>query len=271
MKFLLSTIILIFFVFILPVQAGVLVKSMENSDQTDVNMETLMYIDQDNLRIEINEMDNNQLIIFRGDKNVFWVINNDDKTYIEMTQKDLENLKAQMDNMQKMMAEQMKNMPEEQRKMMEQMMPSAAGPAKKTKTVYEKKSGMEKVGKWTCDHYESFQNGKKSGELWTASWDALGLKRSDMSAFKKMADFFEVISQDANEFMKLGSEEWEKEMGISGVPVRWIDFQDGQQKIKGEITEITKQQINPSLFELPAGYEKEDNPWKNQGAGMNPN
>jgi hypothetical protein len=268
MKYLLSSLTVASFVFSFSVQAGIIIKSVEKSKPADVGSETTMYLDKDNMSIELKNEGKKQVIIFRGDKNVFWVVNNEERTYMEMTQKDLENLKTQMDNTQKMMAEQMKNMPEEQRKMMEQMMPAAAGSAKKEKTEFKKKSGGEKVGKWTCDHYEGFQNGKKSDEVWTASWDQLGIKRSDMSALKKMGEFFEVISQDAGEFMKIGSEEWEKEQGISGVPVRWIDFVDGKGENQGEIKEIIKQDLKAALFELPAGYEKEDNPWQNQGAGM---
>ena len=270
MRYARHIILLVIFSFSIAAQAGIIVKSVERSGQKKIEMETTMMVDQNKLRIESNEKDEQNVVIFRGDKKVFWVLKTSDKTYVEMTQEDLAELKAQMDNMQKMMAEQMKNMPEEQRKMMEKMMPSAAGAAKKMKTDYKKKGSGEKVGKWSCDHYEGFRDGKKTGELWTASWDQIGLKRSDMSAFKQMAEFFEAISQDASEFMKIGSEEWEKEQGLSGVPVRWIDMEDGQTDSQGEIKEIRKQDIKASLFDIPSGYEKEDNPWKDQGAGMTP-
>jgi hypothetical protein len=268
MKYFMSVLTIVLFLFTLSLQAGIIIKSVEKSNPADTGSESVMYLDKDNLRIESKDEGKNQAIIFRGDKNVFWVIKTDEQTYMEMTQKDLESFKAQMDNMQKTMAEQMKNMPAEQRKMMEQMMPSAAASAKKVKTEYKKKSAGEKVGKWTCDHYEGFTEGKKSEEIWTASWDQLDIKRSEMTGFKKMAEFFEAISQDASDFMKIGSEEWEKEQGISGVPVRWVDFVNGKANSEGELKEIKKQDIKSSLFDLPANYKKEDSPWKNMGSGM---
>lgn len=252
------------------IHAGIIIKSTEKSNQMKVDMTTTMYVDNDRLRMEMSGSDEKQVIIFRGDKNVFWVVNMDKKSYAEMTQEDMKKLKVQMDKMQEMMKEQMKNLPEEQRKMMEQMMPSGMGNAKVVKTEYKKKASGQKVGKWNCDQYEGFKEGKKTSEMWTASWDQIGIKRGDVSGFKKMAEFFDVISQDAMEIMKIGSEEWEKEQGISGIPVKWVDFMDGQQNSQGEMKEITKKDLDGALFELPSGFEKEENPWEKQGAGMNP-
>ncbi len=243
-------------------QAGLIIKSTEKSKQMNVDMETTIYIDKDRLRMEISGTEDKQVIIFRGDKNVFWIINMDEESYTEMTQEDMQKLKAKMDDMQKMMTEQMKNMPEEQRKMMEQMMPSGMSGKKAAKTIYKKKASGQKVGKWSCDHYEGFKDGKKDSDMWTASWDQIGIQRGDVSAFNKMAEFFEAISQDAIDFMKIGSEEWEIEQGISGVPVKWIDYIDGKENSLGEMKEILKQDLKDSMFELPSGFEKENSPWE---------
>jgi len=270
MKIALSLLTLCIIFSALSVQAGIIIKSTEKSQKMNIDMATTMYVEKDRLRMEMSGSEDKQVIIFRGDKNMFWVINKDKNSYTEMTQDDMKKLKEQMDNMQKMMEEQMKNLPEEQRKMMEQMMPSGMGNTKVVKTDYKKKASGQQVGKWTCDQYEGFKEGKKTSEMWTASWDQIGIQREDVSGFKKMVEFFEVISQDAMEIMKVGSEEWELEQGISGIPVKWTDFMDGQQSSQGEMKEIIKKDLDSSLFELPSGLEKEDNPWENQGAGKNP-
>ena len=90
------------------------------------------------------------------------------------------------------------------------------------------------------------------------------------SNMSKMADFFSALSQDATEFMKVGSEEWEKEMGISGVPVRWIHSIDEGSVSEGSIQDISEKNLDSSLFELPNGYEKDQSPWEKQSEGMNP-
>jgi hypothetical protein len=252
------------------VQAGLVITISEEVQGVNMQSEQTMFIDKDMLRMEMSGEEENQTVIFRGDKNVFWVIDSEKKSYFEMTQEDIANLKSQMESMQKMMMEQMKNMPEEQRKMMEDMMPGNMSTEKKAKPVYTKKSGGVKVGNWTTTHYEGTTEGKKSDDLWTVDWSETGFKRSDFAVMTKMADFFSALSQEATDFMNVGSEEWEKEMGISGMPVRWKDYLEGGSTSEGSIKEISQKNLDASLFDLPAGFKKDQSPMKNMGKGMNP-
>jgi isochorismate hydrolase len=265
-----SLLVLIFIFSSISVQAGVVVKMNQEAPEMNIKSEQTMYIEKDRLRMEMSGEEENQIIIFRGDKNVFWVIDTDKKTYFEMTQDDIVKLKSQMEKMQAMMKEQMKNMPPEQRKMMEDMMPSSMPGEKQKKVTYIKKSSGVKVGKWTTTHYEGTQDGKKTDELWTVDWSQVGIDRGEFGAMSKMAEFFSALSQDATEFMKVGSEEWEKEMGISGMPVRWVDIMNGGTKNQGSVEDISEKALDASLFELPTGYEKDQSPWEKEGAGMNP-
>jgi len=270
MKIFMSLIIIVMMVSVMSVNAGVVVKMKQEAQGISMASQQTMYIGSDRLRMEMSGEDQNQTIIFRGDKNVFWVLDAKKKTYFEMTQDDMVKLKAQMENMQQMMQEQMKNMPPEQRKMMEGMMPSGMPGEKKEKAVYTKKESGVKVGKWTTTHYIGTRGGNQTEELWTVDWSDIGFDRTDFGAMSKMADFFSALSQDATEFMKVGSEEWEKEMGISGMPVRWIHRINEKTSNEGSVEEISKKDLDSALFELPAGYAKDQSPWEKQGAGMNP-
>ena len=149
MKIFMSLFITLFIILSISVQAGVVVKMKQAAQGISVESEQTMFIEKDRLRMEMSGEEENQTIIFRGDKNVFWVIDSDKKSYFEMTQDDIVKLKSQMEKMQEMMKEQMKNMPEEQRKMMEDMMPSGMPGEKKEKVTYTKKESGVKVGKWT--------------------------------------------------------------------------------------------------------------------------
>jgi hypothetical protein len=59
-------------------------------------------------------------------------------------------------------------------------------------------------------------------------------------------------------------------MGISGMPVRWKHRINAQTSSEGGIKDISKKDLESSLFELPGGYTKDQSPWEKQGAGMNP-
>ena len=265
-----TSIIIIVLLLSFSVQAGLIVKMAQEVQGVNVKSQQTMFIEKDRLRMEMSGEEENQTIIFRGDKNVFWVIDSEKKSYFEMTQDDIVKLKSQMENMQKMMMEQMKNMPEEQRKMMQDMMPSNMSTEKKEKPIYTKKAGGVKVGNWTTTHYEGTKQGKKSDDLWTVDWSQAGFNRGDFAVMTKMADFFSALSQEATDFMKIGSEDWEKEMGISGMPVRWIDYLEGGGTSEGSVQDISQKNLDASLFELPAGFKKDQSPWEQKGQGMNP-
>ncbi len=270
MKIYMSVFITVLLLLSVSVQAGIVVKMSQETEGMSIQSQQTMFIDKDRLRMEMSGQEENQTIIFRGDKNVFWVIDNEKKSYFEMTEDDIVKLKSQMENMQKMMKEQMKNMPEEQRKMMEKMMPTSMPSGEKEKTTYTKKASGVKVGKWTTTHYEGTIKGKKSDELWTVDWSQVGFDRADFVVMTKMADFFSALSQEATDFMQVGSEEWEKEMGISGMPVRWVDYMNGDKTSEGSLQDISKKDLDASLFELPTGFSKDQSPWDKQGKGMNP-
>ncbi len=260
MKIYMSVFITVLLLLSVSVQAGIVVKMSQETEGMSIQSQQTMFIDKDRLRMEISGQEENQTIIFRGDKNVFWVINNEKKSYFEMTEDDIVKLKSQMENMQKMMKEQMKNMPEEQRKMMEKMMPTSMPSGEKEKTTYTKKASGVKVGKWTTTHYEGTKKGIKSDELWTVDWSQVGFDRGDFGVMTKMADFFSALSQEATDFMQVGSEEWEKEMGISGMPVRWVDYMNGDKTSEGSLEDISKKDLDASLCELPTGFSKDQSP-----------
>jgi hypothetical protein len=253
------------------VQAGIIIKSTERSKKMNLDMTTTIYVEKDRLRLEISGPDQNNIIIFRGDKNLFWMIDKDKETYMEMTKKDIEKAKVQLDKAQNMMMEQMKNMSAEQQEMMKNMMPAEMSKSKKVKTEYKKIASGEKVGKWICTHYEGYKDGKKTGDTWIAGWDQIGLDREDMLVMGQMGKFFEALSQEASDLMQVGSEEWEKEHGMSGFPVRWTDSEEGRVSSEGQVTEVLNQNLKPSLFEVSSKYTKEENPFEKQSPpGMSP-
>ena len=62
------------------------------------------------------------------------------------------------------------------------------------KTEY-RKTGTDKVGKWTCDKYEGYQDGKKTSEVCTVDPQALGFATTDFEVTKQLAAFFQQLSK----------------------------------------------------------------------------
>ena len=79
---------------------------------------TKLRVESDRVRIE-TETGRGDVIIFRGDQQVMWIIDNKAKAYREMTKADVDRLGGQVIDMMAKMREQMEKMPPQQREMVE--------------------------------------------------------------------------------------------------------------------------------------------------------
>ncbi len=255
-----SLIVIVFtlFLFTFNAEAGtILVSSQQSQNHPEDTSVSKAYIDKNRMRAESKEHNGDVTIIFLNDKQVFWSIDNRKRTYTEFTKKDVIQMKTQMDEAMKQFQEQMKNMPQEQRAMMEQMMKGKM-PSQSPKTTFRKTASNIKINKWTCDKYEGYLEGIKTKEIWTTDWRNLGLSREDFNVMQGMSEFFEELTQNKSLFFKAGSKDWEKEQGYPGIPVKTVSYSNGQIKHINELKQIRKQDLDPSLFELPEGFTKKN-------------
>jgi hypothetical protein len=236
-------------------QAGlVILNTNESKGQsgTTTNQEK-MCLEKDRIRVEMKGPATDQAFIFRQDKEVFWFIDNNAKTYTEMTKADLENMQTAIKQMQ----ENLKNLPAEQRAMIQKSM-QATMPFSAPHPVYKKVTSGEKVNQWTCDKYEGYLDNKKQDEIWTTDPKKLGFSADDFAVVQEMGKFFEGFTKMSIPFYKVGSEEWAKEQGYAGMPVKTISSTNGQATNTREIKEIKRQDLPAALFELPAGLKKSE-------------
>jgi hypothetical protein len=244
--------------FVTYTQADVVIKSTNTSfeDPRDSGTSTA-YLGSNGMRVETQTEGESMTMIFRSDKEVFWVINTEEKSYTEMTRKDIKQIKSQMDEATRMMQEQMKNMPPEQRAMIEEMMKGQAMPAPPEKKVFKKVASGVTVRKWKCDKYESYSGKQLTEEVWTTSSKNLGIGQKDFRIMQSMAEFMSELSPEAASLFTVGSEQWEKEQGYPGIPVRIISYSNGKKVFQMEIQDVKNRRINPSRFNLPKGLTKQ--------------
>lgn len=238
--------------------ADVIITSINTSFENPLDSGTsTAYLGGNGMRIETQTQDELMTMIFRSDKQVFWVINTKEKTYMEMTREDIKKTKAMMDGAMKMMQEQLKNMPPEQRAMIEEMMKGQAMPARPPKKVFKKVASGMRVRQWKCDKYEGYSGRQLTEEVWTASTKNLGIGQKDFRVMQSMAEFMSEFSPDTASLFSIGSEKWEKEQGYPGIPVRLISYSDGKKVFQMELQDVKKSRIDPSRFNLPKGYTKQ--------------
>jgi Domain of unknown function (DUF4412) len=200
-------------------------------------------------------------VIFDGSKQAMYIIDDAKKTYSEITKDDLDRFAGQMAQAQQQMQGAMANIPPEQRARIEAMMRGRGGAgmgmgAAAAKPTF-RKTGTDKVGKWTCDKYESYEGDRRTSEVCTVPTSALGLTDSDFAVSKDFAKFFSgLVPQMSSQVFSLGTIE---DRGFAGVPVRTISYgADGSVQGTTELSDISHQNIPDSMFTPPSGYQKTD-------------
>lgn len=233
----------------LSAQAGLtMLQSYHKLDGKSEPTTNTIHLDKDRVRIESGTSPDTYFI-YRGDKQVFWTVNLKEKSYMEMTEKDFEEMAAKMDDAMKKMQAQMANMPPAQKKMMEDMMAKMMpGGAKAPKTTFKKVGSGGKVNGWNTDKYEGIREGVKTSEIWAAEPKSLDFSEGDMQVLKDMAKFFEKFAKNMEGLVGDKSRN-----GLEGVPVKTVTFKDGQPEFETQMKEVKKESQAASLFEVPAG------------------
>jgi len=240
---------------------GIVIVEQHGPAQGEPTAATKIHAEGDRLFIETQRDGKKQGIVYLGDAKVMRMIDYGNKTYREMTEQDFQRLGDSMKQMRQMMDEKLKNMPPQQRQMIEQMMkqkmgamPGAGAPAP---VVYTKVASGQRIGQWTCDQYDGVREGQKVWEVCAVDFAQFGVQPSDMRVFQQMAEMFKsLMPQGMDEMFKVGFDEQQNEQGFKGVPVHRVSFRNGAPDQQFDITEVTRQDIDDALFEVPAGFKK---------------
>lgn len=242
-----------------PAWAGLVMVYEEESFGRPGKETTTMYMGKDRMRTETGRSGTDEVFIFRGDRNLFWMIDAKEGTYTEITKEDMKRLKGRMDEARRSYEEQMKQIPPEQRRMMESMMKGRM-PQQPEKTTYRKAASGVRVNRWICDRYDGYRGTEKKEEVWTADPGQFNIRPEEIKVFDDARAFMEEISKEAMPFVRVDKDAGRKGGDYSGVPVRVIRYANGEKREWTELSEVSHKDVPPALFELPAGVKKKDMP-----------
>jgi hypothetical protein len=239
--------------FAMPALAGVtLTQTLQELDGGKPAGTNLIRLDADKARID---MDRNPdlYMIYRADKNAFWMVDVKGKTFTEMTDKDLDSMRAKMDAAMAKLREQMKGMPPERQRMMEEMMAKMSpGGAQGPRTVYRKIGDGGKVQGWPTEKYEGRRDSAKVSEIWTTAPKNVGVREADVKVLMDMGKFFQKFAKGLPDLVG------NRENGLEGVPVKSIGYRDGKPHWQSELKSVKKEDLAASLFEVPAGFARKE-------------
>jgi len=252
--------------------AGVVVTSTQTKLDTRQASPMTVYVDTDRLKVVTPD----NIVIFRGDLNRVWMIDEQRRSYMEMTPETMQRMGGQMagaaSQMNAAMAQmqaQMAQMPPEQRAMMEQMMASrglggppgaGGGPPAPPQIAFSKVGGGKKVAAWNCDLYRKTVNGQQEEELCIATLGATGLSANDFQVMDKFSSFMAPMMSSPmmprSDYMNWN--DMNKAIGFQGMPLDTIIYVQGRPATQQTVNKIERTGISAATFDLPPGFTKRD-------------
>jgi len=241
----------------LSLSAGVVIVQ-EGGEPGKDKMKFTMFVEGGKIRVETTMADGRKTIaIFDGDKQVMWMLQPEQHTYMEMNAASMEGMSQQLAQAQQKMQAAMANMPPEQRAQMEKAMAGRGGMggASAPKTItFQPKGGTDHVGKFTCTLYTELTNGQRTAELCATSLDQVPFKEADLRAFKAMAKFGESMSKMGGR----GGYTPPSVEQLHGYPVHSVQYDGARATYEMTVLSIDQKSVDPGMFAIPAGYTKQD-------------
>lgn len=197
--------------------------------------------------------------IFRGDRDLMWVIDHEDKTYAEMDQAMVENVGSQVGQALTKVQEELAKLPADQRAWIEQSMKGITGDvsAALPKITLEKTSETKTIGGFPCTKYERREDGALTELVWVAPHEATGIEPSDTAVFKEMVSMVEsLLGTLGPNAMQLVESELSVVTKLDGWPILVQDLSGGKVVDETQVQSIRHEDVPDSTFEIPAGYTK---------------
>jgi hypothetical protein len=230
--------------------AGVTIVMQRGNDPTST-----LYIDNDKMRMENPKSANERTIIIDGTGKKMTMVNDAAKSYMEITQADLERFATMMTAMRAQNQERLKSLPPEQRKRLEQAMDGADG--KGPTLTFEKMGGRKTVNGFSCEMYRVLEDGTPKEEDCISPWSSSILQKSDFAGLRKFA---EDVAKTSGMMGPSGHnkmfEQFEK---YPGFPVVRHSLEPGQHEDE-VLKSVKRGSIPASTFAVPAGYTKKEIP-----------
>lgn len=220
------------------------------------------FISGEKIAMQTRSGENNGTAIFRGDKGLLWIIDNQNKQYTEMTKESMAQMGKTLNSVMDQMKAQMANMPPEQRAMMENLMKGQMsqmqGTTEKTDPLSFKKTGVRKtINGYPCEKYDVFRGTEKLREMWVTEWKNMNDFKEAMTAFDSMGKFFATMMESlkGSPFLNTMDIPYSHTTELNGFPVMSTELKNGVPVMEATLKQVTKKPIPESDFNPPAGYK----------------
>ncbi len=228
-------------------------------------VEAHTFIDGDRVRMETKAR---SAMIFRGDRDLMWVLQPKQHAYFEVTKATMTEVQGRAEQAMAQMKAQLDKLPPEQRAQVEKLMNehrpagAPAAPAQAAASYTLRPTGRsDAVSGVACRELEVLRGATKESEVCVADWGATGIARGDLAAFGKLGTWQDGMRGSASAAMGDASPAESAMLlleKMDGVPLRVRSFHGGAPTTEMRVTKIEKKSVDPGLFEVPAGYTRKN-------------
>lgn len=218
-----------------------------------------MYFRDDVLRMQPGAGDDeeNITIIYRGDKELMWLINEDERSYIQMDKETMARLGKQVSGALAQLEAQLAQLPPEQRAAMEKMLKGRLPqtPTAKETTELRDTGETRRVNGYPCVKYEFYRGGRLESEIWATDASNLEAAHNLTTVLAGMADFYSELiesipaaAQSDFDFAGVGE--------LNRFPIRIRKFADRRVESEINMKQIGVKDVSDSLFEVDPSYKR---------------
>ncbi len=217
------------------------------------------YAQDGRLRIESGGAQDS-FAIFRDD--TIYTFDPRQKTYVSMDRATIKLLADQLNPALKMLQEQMANMSPEQRAQMERMLGTKLPGTKEPVEEIRRTSRTGTFAGQTCTYSEILHDGTLQSEACVVPAASLKGSKELYDVATRVSTLLKdmVDSLDLPMLKQMASRQMENFDKLGGIPVHTRTFDAGQAVQEATVREIRNETLAAALFEIPAGYTKQNLP-----------
>jgi len=204
------------------------------------------------------DLDPGSSVIFRADRGVLWLLDHEQRTYLEIEEGSARALAQRLHAANAEMRTRLQTLPEQPRSQTERLLDGVLGPEKPSPPeVGVRATGQrEQVAGIACEGFEVTRNGEKVADVCRASFAEAGVPRERLAAVRQMAAFLrESAAALAPESLRRGGlEALSSFPQLDGVPLRVRAYRNGHLQMETRVTRVEERPARDEDFELPASY-----------------
>jgi hypothetical protein len=200
-------------------------------------------------------------MVFLEKEQVLRIINDADKSYIDMGKETLKGVSDQVNSQMAMAQKELEKLPPEQRKMAESMIQqtmSAANPSPQVE--YVRTDEKQTINGYECTRVEARRGEAKVSEYWGTTSGDFKMSEAEHKTVLAMQDYLRNFTLQVRSADGGGTRAFQWDTSIEGFPIISRCFRGDVTTLDVKLASFNRKPLAKDLFEVPSGYTKQEMP-----------